>query len=138
MIRPLLSLMTATFLVAAPPSRSQSPESVVLRQLEAYNAHDVEAFAATHAEEVELYDFPASLREPKGKAGLKVHYAQRFKENPDLHASVKGQMLSGPYVIHREKVTGLAGRKEPLEVVVVYLVKDGLIRKVWFLRPDQG
>jgi hypothetical protein len=47
-------------------------------------------------------------------------------------------MLAGPYVIHREKVTGLADRKEPLEVVVVYLVKDGLIRKVWFMRPDQA
>ena len=138
MIRALLSLLTASLLVAAPPSRSHSPESVVIRQLEAYNAHDGEAFAATYAEDVELYDFPASLREPKGKAGLKAHYVQRFKENPDLHASIKDQILSGPYVIHREKVTGLAGRKEPLEVVVVYLVKDGLIRKVWFMRPDQA
>jgi hypothetical protein len=138
MIRTLFGLLTATFLLAAPPSRSQTPESVVLRQLEAYNAHDVEAFAAAYAEEVELYDFPSFLREPKGKAGLKVHYAQRFKENPDLHASAKGQILSGPYVIHREKVTGLAGSKEPLEVVVIYLVKDGLIQKVWFMRPDKA
>jgi hypothetical protein len=138
MNRVLLSLMTATFLVAAPPSRSQSPESVVLRQLEAYNAHDVEAFTAFYAEDVELVDFPAALREPKGKAGLKAFYAKRFKDNPDLHASAKDQILSGPYVIHREKVTGLADRKGPLEVVVVYLVKDGLIRKVWFLRPDKA
>lgn len=138
MTRALLSLLTLTFLTAAPPSRLQIPEAVVERQLGAYNAHDLEAFAACYSEDVELYDFPATLREPGGKAGLKAHYGQRFKENPDLHASAKDQILSGPYVIHREKVTGLAGRKEPLEVVVVYLVKDGLIRKVWFLRPDQA
>ena len=138
MIRALSGLLTASFLLAAPPSRSQTPEAVVVRQLEAYNAHDMEAFAAAYTEDVELYDFPASLREPKGKAGLKVHYAKRFKENPDLHASAKDQILSGPYVIHREKVTGLAGSKEPLEVVVVYLVKGGLIQKVWFLRPDKA
>lgn len=138
MRRALLSLPLVASLLGAPPSRSQNPEAVVLRQLEAYNAHDVEAFAACYAEEVELYDFPATLREPAGKAGLRAHYANRFKENPDLHASAKDQILSGPYVIHREKVTGLAGRKEPLEVVVVYLVKEGLIRKVWFLRPDQA
>ena len=138
MIRALLSLLTFTLLTAAPPSRLQTPEAVVERQLGAYNAHDVEAFAACYAEDVELYEFPATLRTARGKAGLKAFYAQRFQENPDLLASAKDQILSGPYVIHREKVTGLTGRKEPLEVVVVYLVKDGLIRKVWFLRPDQA
>jgi hypothetical protein len=138
MIRSLSCLLVPVLLVAAPTPRSQSPESVVLRQLEDYNAHDVEAFAAAYSEDVELYDFPATLREPKGKAGLKAFFAQRFKDNPNLHASAKDQMLSGPYVIHREKVTGLADHKEPLEVVVVYLVKEGLIRKVWFLRPDKA
>ena len=137
MIRPLFSLLVVASLAAGPPSRSQNPESVVLRQLEAYNAHDVEAFAVTYTEDVELYDFPAALREPKGKAGLKIHYAQRFKENPELHASAKDQILSGPYVIHREKVMGLAGQKEALEVVVIYLVQDGLIRKVWFLKSEK-
>jgi hypothetical protein len=138
MIRSPLCLLLSALLVAGSPSKSQNPESVVLRQLEAYNAHDVEAFAAAYSEDAELYDFPSALREPKGKAGLKAFYAQRFKDNPDLHASAKDQILSGPYVIHREKVTGLADRKEPLEVVVVYLVKDGVIRKVWFLRPDKA
>jgi len=138
MIRTLSCFLLPALLLAAPHSRSQSPEAVVTRQLEAYNAHDLEAFAATYAEDVELYDFPAALREPAGKAGLKAFYTQRFKDNPDLHASAKNQMLSGPYVIHREKVTGLMERKEPLEVVVIYLVKDGLIRKVWFLRPDKA
>jgi hypothetical protein len=133
-----LCLLTAIVLVAAPPSRSTTPESVVLRQLEAYNAHDLEAFAATYSEDVELFDFPAALREPKGKGALKAYYAQRFKENPDLHASAKDQILSGPYVIYREKVTGLTGRTGATEVVLVYLVKDGLIRKVWFLNPEQG
>jgi hypothetical protein len=130
--------LVPALLLAAPPSRSQNPEAVVRRQLEAYNAHDVEAFAAAYSEDVELYDFPSALREPKGKAGLKAFYAQRFRDNPNLHADAKDQMLSGPYVIHREKVTGLADRKDALEVVVVYLVKEGLIRKVWFVRPDKA
>ncbi len=138
MNRPLLSLLVALPLSAAPPSRSPAPEAVVLRQLEAYNAHDVEAFAATYAEDAERYDFPATLREPRGKAGLKAHYGKRFRENPELHASAKDQIQSGPYIILRERLTGLAGQREPQEVVVVYLVKDGLIRKVWCLRPDQA
>lgn len=138
MLRALLSLFPAVCLMAAPPARSLTPESIVLRQLEAYNAHDLEAFAATYAEDAELYDFPATLRIPKGRAELKAFYAARFKDNPDLHASAKDQILSGPYVIHRERVTGLAGRKEPLEVVVIYLVKEGLIQKVWFAWPDKA
>jgi uncharacterized protein (TIGR02246 family) len=131
----LMSLFAVVCLSATPPSRSQSPESVVMRQLEAYNAHDVEAFAATYAEDAELYEFPAQLLEPKGKEGLKARYARLFKENPDLHANAKAQMLAGGYVIHKEKVTGLAGRKEALEAVAIYLVKDGLISKVWLMKP---
>lgn len=138
MMRPSLLLLVSALLVAAPPRRSTSPEAVVQEQLEAYNAHDAEAFAATYAEDVELSALPGASLETPGRAGLKTRYAKLFRDNPDLHASAKDQILSGPYVIHREKVTGLAGRKEALEVVVVYLVKDGLIRKVWFLLGDQA
>jgi len=129
-------LFLATLLGAAPPSKSLSPEQVVARQIEAYNAHDVEAFAATYGDDVELGELPSVRPAAKGKAGLKADYLRIFKENPDLHASAKDQIASGPWIIHREKVTGLAGRKDAVEVVVIYQVKEGLIRKVWFLAGD--
>ena len=136
MLRTACILFLSTLLGAAPPSKSLSPEQVVARQIEAYNAHDVEAFVATYGEDLELSELPSVRPAAKGKATLKADYGRIFKENPDLHASAKDQILSGPWVIHREKVTGLAGRKEPVEVVVVYQVKEGLIRKVWFLAGE--
>ena len=129
-------LFLCTLLGAAPPSKSLSPEQVVARQIEAYNAHDVEAFAATYGEDLELSELPSIRPASKGKPTLKADYEKIFKENPDLHASAKDQIVSGPWVIHREKVTGLAGRKDAVEVVVIYQVKDGLIRKVWFLAGE--
>ncbi len=129
-------LFLCTLLGAAPPSKSPSPEQVVARQIEAYNAHDVEAFAATYGDDVELSELPSVRPAAKGKANLKADYVRIFKENPDLHASAKDQIVSGGWVIHREKVTGLADRKEPVEVVVIYQVKEGLIRKVWFLAGE--
>ncbi len=132
----LLPLLFAAALLGAPPSRSRAPEAVVQRQLEAYNAHDAEAFAATYAEDAELFDFPATPMPEKGRAALKAGYAKLFQANPDLRAKVKEQLVAGDHVIHLERVTGLAGRKEPLEALVIYRVRNGLIEKVWFLPPE--
>lgn len=127
----LLAPLVWAIAVAAPAPRS--PEKTVQAQVEAFNARDLEAFVATFAEDVEAFDFPATPQGPKGRAGLKEIYSKRFKENPDLHASVKAQMVSGGYVIQKERITGRGAGKPALDLVVIYLVEDGKIRKFWSL-----
>lgn len=125
-------LLVSTLAVAAPAPKPQSPAGVVERQIELFNAHDLEGFLALFAEELESGELPAGAA-PTGKARLRELYAERFKANPDLRASAEAQMVSGEFVIQKERIKGRAG-KPPLEAVVIYQVKAGKIVRMWSLR----
>ncbi|MBS0296139.1 MAG: nuclear transport factor 2 family protein [Proteobacteria bacterium] len=109
-----------------------SPEAVAQAQLDAYNARDLDAFAACYAEDVEVYDFPNQPRY-SGQAALREFYAKRFSV-PTLKAVAKSRAVIGDRVVDHEECW-LNGTDQPsVEVVVIYTVQAGLIRRVDFLR----
>ena len=121
-------LMAGTLHLAAAES---SPEAVVQRQLEAYNAHDLEAFLATYAEEVELIDLPEKVF-ARGIAQMRERYAKAFAD-PTLHAEIVKRIVVGNTVVDHERVR----RRFPegsgtLEAIAIYAVENGKITKVWF------
>ncbi len=132
MIRTLSCLLLPALLVAAPTPKNLSPAGTVERQIELFNAHDLEGFLALFAEELEVFELPGAAA-PTGKARLRELYGARFKANPDLHASAQAQMVSGEFVIQKEKISGRAG-KEALVAVTIYQVKAGKILRMWGLR----
>jgi hypothetical protein len=104
----------------------------VERQVEAYNARDVEAFVACYAEEVAFEDADGGVQ-ASGRDDMRKDYAELFERCPDLHAEIVTRIRVGPYVVDEERVSGhlVAG----LHVVAVYrLDEDGLIDRVRFLR----
>jgi imidazolonepropionase-like amidohydrolase len=107
------------------------PEEVVQRQLNAYNARDLDAFAATYAEDAELFDHPATPL-LAGMEALRARYTRRFAEAPELHCRLAGRMVLGSHVLDHELVTGIG--EAPVEAVAIYEVEDGLIQRVWFVR----
>lgn len=109
-----------------------APEAVVQRQLEAYNARDIEAFLATYGEDVELFDFPGE-RHTQGLERMRTVYGKLFQDNPGLKAEVGKRIVQGRYVIDHEQVTGLAGGLR-IDAVAIYEVRGGRIRKVWFIQ----
>ncbi len=133
MMRPLSLLLVPALLATAPSPKRLSPAATVQKQIEMFNAHDLEGFLALFAEDIEVSELPGTSA-PTGKARLRDLYAERFKANPDLHASAEAQMVSGTFVIQKEKIKGRAGKKGALEAVVIYQVKEGKIVKMWGLR----
>ena len=105
---------------------------VVQEQLEAYNARDLERFAATYADSVRIYRPPAAEPAISGKAQLRETYRKRFS-SPGLHADIVARMVLGNKVIDHERVRGI--KETPVEAVAVYEVADGLIATVWFFYP---
>jgi hypothetical protein len=108
------------------------PESVVQRQLDAYNAHDIDALVATYAEDAQQFEHPAKLL-ASGSAQLRGRFAARFNE-PNLHAQLVHRIVMGQVVIDQEKVT----RTFPegtgtIELVAIYEVQNGRIAKAWFI-----
>jgi hypothetical protein len=106
------------------------PQAVIQRQLEAYNAHDLDRFLAEYSEDVRVYRPPAVEPAIVGKAALGRFYAtQRFNQI-NLRAEIVNRMVLGNKVIDHERVSGLG--EQPFEVAAVYEVIDGLIHCVWF------
>lgn len=112
----------------------RSPEAVVQRQLDAYNARDLERFVSEFSDDVEVFRLPA--REPllSGRQAFASHYAENRFQLPGLHAELVHRMVLGNKVIDHERVSGV--RETPYEVVAIYDVIEGRIRTVWFLAAE--
>jgi hypothetical protein len=107
------------------------PEDFAQRQLDAYNARDLERFIAEYTEDVVAYRLPDSEPFLVGRAALAEHYRSKRFNLPELHAQLVNRMVFGNKVIDHERVTGI--QATPLEVAAVYEVERAGICKVWFV-----
>ncbi len=105
-------------------------EDPVQRQLEAYNARDLDRFLAEYTDDVRVFRPPATEPVLSGKKAFGEHYARNRFNLPKLHARLVNRMVSRNIVVDQEEITGLDG--PDLAAVAVYEVVDGRIRTVWF------
>jgi hypothetical protein len=101
-------------------------------QVAAYNARDVDAFAACYAEDVVMEDAERNVL-LRGREDLRREYAPFFAASPDLHAEIVTRIRIGAYVIDEERITG--ARPEALHAVAIYHMAGDLIDRVQFLGP---
>ena len=108
-----------------------SPETVVQRQLEAYNARDLSAWLATYAPDAEQFELHGS-RLAAGHAQMRERMATRFTE-PDLHAELLSRVVMGSIVVDDERVPrNFPEGKGTIEMLCAYEVVNGLIAKASF------
>ena len=107
------------------------PAAFAQRQLDAYNARDLERFVAEYTDDVVVFRLPGAEPIIQGKQNLAEHYAKTRFNLPELHAKLVNRMVFGNKVIDQEYVTGVPG--SPLEVAAIYEVTPGGISKVWFV-----
>jgi len=112
-----------------------NPEPVVQRQLDAYNARDLDRFVAQYSDDVQLFRPPEPQPVLSGKTAMAEHYATKRFNLPGLHATLVNRMVLGNKVIDHERITGIGNA--PIDAAVVFEVNpQGLICKVWFFSPD--
>ena len=112
--------------VAPPPD----PAAVVQRQLDAFNARDLDALLAIYAEDAQLFEHPSKLL-ASGSAELRTRFTARFAE-PNLHAALLSRTVMGHVVVDYEEVT----RTFPegpgtIQLLMIYEVQNGRITKAW-------
>jgi hypothetical protein len=111
---------------------STDPEAVVQRQLDAYNARDIDALMAAYADDAQQFEHPSKLL-ASGHAQVRERSVTRFTE-PNLHARLINRIVMGNVVVDRETVT----RTFPegpgcIELIAIYEVQNGKIAKAWFI-----
>jgi len=109
-------------------------EGVVQRQLEAYNARDLERFLAAYGEGIRMFRPPAVEPVMIGKEAVGKYYAAQRFCHAGLHAALVSRIVLGNKVIDHERISGV--REQPFEVAVVYEVSNGLIVCTWSYAAD--
>jgi hypothetical protein len=134
----LVALMSTSFSSAGAGQDQPAPQpdaaAVVQRQLDAYNAHDLQAFVATYSDDVAVYRVPGTAPALSGKQALSDFYRDNRFNRPGLHAELVHRSVVGNKVIDHERITGL--RDEPMDAIAVYIVHAGLIQSVWLVTAD--
>lgn len=105
----------------------------VQAQLDAYNAHDLEAFLACYTDACVVEDGEGN-RLVTGKAEMRTRYQALFASSLQLHAEVVHRIRIGEYVLDEERITGRVPALN--HAVAIYRVRDGLITHIRFLRES--
>jgi uncharacterized protein (TIGR02246 family) len=111
-----------------------SPAQVVQRQLDAYNARDIDAFVAVFADDAELFDLGVPTPVTVGKAAIRARYQALFDASPQLHSVVVNRTAFGPVVVDLEQITGRLGSADVMELMMIFEVRGGLICRAHAVR----
>lgn len=105
---------------------------LVQRQLEAYNAQDIDAFLACYADDAELATLNGGVNQ-KGLGAIRQRHEDLFAQFPQNRAKLVNRIDLGTTVIDHEAVERSPGG-ETFEVAAIYTIRDGKITRVDFAR----
>jgi hypothetical protein len=107
-------------------------EGIVQRQLDAYNARNIDGFMAMWASDAQYFEHPSKLL-ASGAAEIRARHIARFKE-ANLFGRLIKRMVVGNKVVDQEVVTRTfpegTGR---VDVIAIYEVKGDKIANAWFI-----
>jgi len=106
--------------------------TVVQRQLDAYNAQDLDAMLACYAPNCVIANLNGAVTETSREA-LRVRYAKTFADFPENRARLVNRINVGDMVIDHEDVSRGPG-KDHFEVIAIYTIKNGQIARVDFAK----
>lgn len=133
-----LLLMIAALLTAASAlaqgAQDSAPEAVVERALKAHNAHDIDAFVATLAEDVKFLSLDGEVM-VEGRDAVRDIWTRRFADYPNLRADIPNRHVIGNRVVDHELLRMHGDAGEPVELVAIYTVEDGLIQTMHVVQP---
>ena len=130
MIQSLAVVAAITALAA--PSAPATPEALVQVQLDAYNAHNLDAFVACYAQNVEFWTMDGKVNPEKGAAAMRKGYAELFAQFPKVKVKVLRRISQGAYVIDQQEADGMG--PNPVTYTAIYWISQGKIARVWYIQ----
>lgn len=108
-------------------------EQIIEKQVETYNARDLEGYMALFHPDVEIFDFPGALL-MRGAGAVRERYGALFRDKPQNCMVLHDRHSLGNRIIDHETVYRDGPDGEAMTLVTVYEIQDGLIKRVDFIR----
>ncbi len=112
----------------------ESPSKIVQKQVDSYNAGDLDAFVNCYSENVVVRRFPADTLYV-GHEKMRKNYSSLSPENKVYNVEVVKRIIIGNKIIDQEKVTG--NGKVQMQVAL-YEVNNGKISSMTFIFDDDS
>jgi uncharacterized protein (TIGR02246 family) len=109
-----------------------SNTDVAQKQLDAYNAQDLDTYVTFFTEDCVVSGLNGVPTETSRNA-IKARYAKAFAQFPQNKAELKNRVAVGNTVVDHELVVRAPGG-ERFEIIAIYTFRDGLIARVDFAK----
>ncbi len=136
-MKSLSALILVLSVIGSAQSQSPSdPEKVVQANLDAYNNRNIEGFMSYFSEDILVRNFDTGATSAQGIQAVREIYTQLFEASPNLHSKILKRTVFDNKVIDHEYITGRNGSQEPLELVLIYEVREGKIFRISVMRKS--
>lgn len=110
-------------------SQQEAPETIVQKQVDAYNQKDLELFLSYYSDDVKVYNFPCKLTS-EGKEQLRKDFEAYFGKAKTLNCKILKRIVRKNMVIDEEQI-----KFNDIEFsgVAVYEIENNKIVKVTFI-----
>jgi hypothetical protein len=112
----------------------KTAEQIVQANLDAYNNLDIEQFMSYISEDIEVYEFDSKKLSIKGSEACRKVYTELFELSPKLHSTILKRIVFDNKVIDHEYIVGRRGSDSPIELVLIYEVRDEKIFRISVMR----
>lgn len=106
--------------------------SVAQKQLDAYNAQDVDTMVSFYAPDC-IVAAPDGTVTERSRAEIHARYTKAFAAFPQNKANLRNRIAVGDTVVDHEHVVRAPGGEE-FEIIAIYSFQDGLISRVDFAK----
>ncbi len=113
---------------------SNENTKIIDQLVAAYNSGDARAFADLFTPDVVVYEHPNKPTQ-QSREEIFERYTEVFKKFPLNETEVVHRIVIGDWVIDHEKVRR-SPEHEPFDVVAVYELQDGAIKRLDFIRKS--
>jgi hypothetical protein len=86
--------------------------------------------------DIQVRTFDSGAITAEGKKEVREIYTRLFDASPNLHSRILKRTIFDNKVIDHEYITGRNGSPEPLELVLIYEVRDGKIFRISVMRKS--
>ena len=115
---------------------SRSPAAIVDAQIDAYVARDIDRFCALYTHDAEAWELPSGRCIASGNDEFRSVWSKTFARGERRFKRLN-RLVQGRFVTDHEYLEDVA-TGHTFDAVVIYLVGNEAIEKVWFLaEPGQ-